>query len=556
MLKNSLETQLFINCVFIKIYVMKKYITIVLILCATFIGAQTTSGKHSIKLLDVNTKEADFGVAFLGDDKIVFASPSDKVTIIKRVWRENGQAYLDLYLGDVDSIGGIINKRKLQGEVNRKLHEASLAFTKDLKTVYFSANNYNEKEKSIRGKGGFDNIQLYKASVNEEGLWSNITKLPFNSDDFQSGLPSLNVDETKLYFVSDREGGFGKTDIYVVDINSDGSYSDPVNLGPKINTEEREMFPFMSDDNILYFSSNGHAGYGSLDVFASKIFDNTVSEPLNLEAPVNSPKDDFAYILKEELQKGYFSSNREDGKGDDDIYSFSEDDELFIECLQTVVGVVKDKETQALMPGTIVQVLDEDGNQLQITAATEEEASFSFKLPCDTKYQLVAMSDGYLKLETPVKTINDLGGPDIVQDLEMAQDFIMVGDELLVNINVIYFDLDKHNIRPDAAAELDRVVEVMTKYPELKIMASSHTDSRAEDDYNMKLSEKRAKASLDYIVAKGIDASRISSQGFGESQLVNECSDDKECSEQEHQLNRRTNFTVVAQIKVKEIIKP
>ncbi len=535
---------------------MRKYLAMMLLCCATFLTAQTTPGKHSVKLLDVNTKEADFGVAFLGKDKIVFASPSDKVTIIKRVWRENGQAYLDLYMGDVDSLGGIINKRKLEGEANRKLHEASLVFTKDLKTVYFSANNYNEKEKSIRGKKGFDNIQLYKASVNKEGLWSNITKLPFNSDDFQSGLPSLNVDETKLYFVSDREGGFGKTDIYVVDIRNDGTYGDPVNLGPKINTEEREMFPFMSDDNILYFSSTGHAGYGNLDVFASKIFDNTVSTPLNLEAPINSPKDDFAYILKEELQKGYFSSNRADGKGDDDIYYFSEDDELFIECLQTVSGVVKDKETQALMPGTIVQVLDMDGNQLQITAASEEDASFSFKLPCNTDYQLVAMSDGYLKLETPVKTVNDLEAPDLVQDLEMAQDFIMVGDELLVNINVIYFDLDKYNIRPDAAAELDRVVEVMTKYPELKIMASSHTDSRAEEGYNMKLSEKRAKASLDYIVSKGIDATRITSQGFGESQLVNDCNDDKVCTEEQHQLNRRTNFKVVEQIRIRETSKP
>jgi len=356
--------------------------------------------------------------------------------------------------------------------------------------------------------------------------------------------------------VSDREGGFGKTDIYSVDINEDGSYGDPVNLGPKINTEEREMFPFMSADNILYFSSTGHAGYGNLDVFASKIFDNTVSEPLNLEAPINSPKDDFAYILKEELQKGYFSSNRLDGKGDDDIYSFSEDDELFIECFQTVTGVVKDRETQALMPGTIVQVLDEDGNQVQITAATEDNASFSFKLPCDTTYKLVAVSDGYLKLEVPVKTINDLDGPDIVQDLEMPQEFIMVGDELLVNINVIYFDLDKFNIRPDAAAELDRVVDVMTKYPELKIMASSHTDSRADDAYNMRLSEKRAKASLDYIVSKGIDPTRITSQGFGESQLVNACTDDKECSEEEHQLNRRTNFKVVEQIRVRELVKP
>ncbi len=535
---------------------MKKSITFVLLICAIFLNAQTTPGKHSVKLLDINTKEADFGVAFLGDDKIVFASPSDKVTIIKRVWRENGQRYLDLYIGDVDSLGAIVNKRGFVGDLNRKLHEASLTFTKDLKTVYFSANNYNAKEKSIRGKSGFDNIQLYRASVNEEGAWSNITKLPFNSDDFQTGLPTLNVDETNLYFVSDREGGLGKTDIYVVDINKDGTYSEPRNLGPKINTEEREMFPFMSDDNILYYSSTGHAGYGNLDVFANKIFDNTVSEPLNLEAPINSPKDDFAYIIKEEVQKGYFSSNRENGKGDDDVYAFSEDNELFIECLQTVAGVVKDKDTQELMPGTIVQILDEEGNQIQITAATEEEASYSFKVPCNMKYSLVVAKEGYLKLETPVKTINDLGAPDILKNLEMSQEFKLVGDELLVNINVIYFDLDKYIIRSDAAIELDKVVTVMAKYSELKIVANSHTDSRGTDAYNMILSEKRAKSSLDYIVSKGIDASRITTQGFGKSQMVNDCGESKTCTEAEHQLNRRTNFKVVEQIKVKEVIKP
>jgi len=535
---------------------MKKNITFILLLCAILLNAQTTPGKHSIKLLDVNTKEADFGVAFLGKDKIVFASPSDKVAIIKKVWRENGQQYLDLYVGDVDSLGGIVNKRKLSGDVNRKLHEASLTFTKNLKTVYFSANNYNKKEKSIRGKGGYDNIQLYKASVNAEGEWSNITKLPFNSDDFQTGLPSLNVDDTQLYFVSDREGGIGKTDIYVVDVNKDGTYSEPRNLGPKINTEEREMFPFMSDDNILYYSSTGHAGYGNLDVFASKIFDNTISEPLNLQAPINSPKDDFAYIIKEVDQKGYFSSNRANGKGDDDVYYFSEDDELFIDCQQVIAGVVKDKDTQELMPGTIVQILDEEGNQLQITAATEEEAAFSFKVPCDTKFKLVVSKDGYLKLETPVKTINDLDAPDILQDLQMSQEFKLVGDELLVNINVIYFDLDKYNIRADAALELDKVVDVMTKYPELKIVASSHTDSRGTDAYNMRLSERRAKSSFDYIVSKGIDASRIKTQGFGKSQMVNDCGEGKTCTEEEHQLNRRTNFKVVEQIRVKEVVKP
>jgi len=519
-------------------------------LSSCFINAQTTSGKHYVKLLNVNTKEADFGVAFLGNDKIVFASPSDKVTIVRRVWRENGQAYLDLYVGDIDSLGNVINKRKLLGEVNRKMHEASVTFTNDLKTVYFSANNYNEKEKSIRGKKGFDNIQLYKASVNAIGEWSNIKKLPFNDDNFQSGLPSINKKENKLYFVSDRPESLGKTDIFVVDIYKDGTYGEPKNLGPRINTEEREMFPFISDDNILYFSSNGHPGHGNLDVFASKIFDKTVSESLNLDVPINSNKDDFAYIIKDQKHTGYFSSNRANGKGDDDIYSFNEEEELIIECLQTVSGVVKDKETQELLPGTIVQLLDKDGNQVQITAANEDDASFSFIVPSNTKFTLVGTSEGYLKREVEIKTVNDIDSDALVKDLELSTEFIMVGDELLVNINVIYFDFDKNDIRSDAAAELDKVVEVMIKYPEMKIHAVSHTDARGPKRYNERLSNRRAKSSVEYIISKGIDASRITSEGLGETQLVNDCVDQKECTEEEHQLNRRTNFKVVEQIKV------
>lgn len=531
---------------------MKKILLALILTTSFLLNAQTTPGKHSIKTLNVNTEHGEFGVAFLGKDKIVFAAPSEEITIIKRTWRENGQPYLDLYVGDViDSTGTIENKRKLAGDVNRKLHEASLTFTNDLKTVYFSANNYNAKERSIRGSDGFDNIQLYKAAVNELGEWSRIHKLPFNSDNFQTGLPTLNKDESKLYFVSDRPGGIGETDIYYVNIAADGTYGEPINLGPKINTDGREMFPFMSDDDILYFSSNGRAGYGNLDVFASKIFDNTISESLNLEEPINSNKDDFAYIINEKLQKGYFSSNRDNGKGDDDVYAFIENEELYIECLQTVTGVVKDKRTQELMPGVIVQILDEDGNQMQITAASEETASFSFKMPCNSKYTLQAVNEGYLKLEKPISTINDLDAPSITQDLEMSEDFIWVGDELLVNIDVVYFDLNKSNIREDAATELDKVVEVMNKYPELKIEASSHTDARGRDQYNMRLSNRRAKSSLDYIVSKGIDVSRITSQGFGESQLVNTCTDEKECSEEEHQLNRRTNFKVVTQIRIK-----
>ncbi len=529
---------------------MKKVVFVLIMFAGGLLSmAQTTPGKHLVKISNVNTKQADFGVNFMGDNKVIFASPNDKVRIVRRVWRENGQPYLDLYIGEIDSLGNIVNKTKLEGEVNKRLHEASVAFTKDLKTVYFSANNYDEKEKSIRGKEGYDYIQLYTASVNEAGEWIQIEKLPFNSDDFNTGLPSLSTDDQRLYFASDRPGGFGKTDIYVVERTANG-FGEPKNLGPRINTEEREMFPFIADDNILYFSSNGHAGYGNLDVFASKIFDNTVSEALNLEPPINSAKDDFAYILQESKNKGFFSSNRADGKGDDDIYSFAEEEELFIECLQEIKGVVRDKDTKELIPGAIVQVLDADGNQLQITAAKEDDASFSFLIPCDTEVTLVGTNDGYLKEERSLKTLNDLDTEPIVENLDMTPEFIMVGDELLININVIYFDFDKSEIREDAAAELDKVVEVMQKYPELDIFATSHTDDRGGPRYNMRLSERRAASTVEYILSKGISADRIKSEGKGKTEPAVDCSG-KKCTEEEHQLNRRTNFKVVEQIRVR-----
>jgi len=531
---------------------MKKNITAVLLLISMLIGAQTTPGKHSIKNLNVNTKLADFGLALLNNDKIVFASPSEKVAVVRRVWNENDQPFLDLYLGDIDSVGQIVNKRSLQGDVNRKAHEAMVAFTKDYKTVYFSANNYSEREKSIKSKAGFDNIQLYKASIEETGEWTNIQKLPFNSDEFQSGLPSLNKDETKLYFVSDRPESIGKTDIYVVDIHKDGTFGEPKNMGPRINTDEREMFPFISDNNILYYSSTGFEGYGRLDVFASKIFDTTVSVPLNLEEPVNSPRDDFAYIVDKTLRKGYFSSNRKEAKGDDDIYSFNQDEEVFIECLQTVKGIVRDRDTQELLPGAMVSILDSEGNQLQITAAHEDDATYSFDVPCDGTYTLVGTNPTYLIEKIAVKTVNDIEQPPIEQNIDLATEFKMVGDELLVNIDVIYFDFDKWNIRKDAAEELDKVIGVLNQYPEMKIFASSHTDSRGPKRYNLRLSKRRANSSVDYIISKGIDPGRITSDGFGETQLVNDCTDGKDCTEEEHQLNRRTKFKVIEQIKVKQ----
>jgi len=522
---------------------MKKIITLSLLLCSLVLVAQSSPGRHSVRLLDVNTKNSDFGVDLYGEDKVVFASPTEKVSIVRRTW-DNDQGYLDLFIGDIDSTGQIVNKRSLRGDVNRKQHEATVTFTKDLKTVYFTANNYNEKGKSIKSSTGMDNIQLYKASVNAESEWENIIKLDFNDDEFSTGSPTLNVDETKLYFVSDRPESIGKTDIFVVDINTDGSYSEPKNLGPKINTIEREMFPSIDKNNVLYFSSNGHEGYGNLDIFVSKIYDNSESTPLNLGEPLNSPKDDFAYILRNE-QMGYFSSNRKEGKGDDDIYSFRVDEKIFIECLQTINGIVRNNETKELLPGALIAILDSDGKQLQITAADEVDATYTFDVPCNSTYTLVGTNDGFLRKEIEVTTVNDIGAPSIKQDVFLEPEFIAVGQEILVNIDRIYFDFDKWNIRKDAAEELAKVIEVMNKYPEMKIHATSHTDSRGREKYNQKLSKRRAKSTIEYLISKGIDAARLTSEGFGETKLVNKCSGFVKCTKEEHQLNRRTEFIVV-----------
>jgi uncharacterized repeat protein (TIGR01451 family) len=624
--------------------------------------SQTTPGEYTVKNVITNTKYSDFGTSFFGKDKVIFASPKDNTVLTKKTWSGNNQPFLDLYIGTINEKGEIIGKKRVVGDVNGKFHEGVVSFTKDLKTVYFSANNYTDKNKAKKDSTGMVNIQLYKASVGDDGEWTNIIKLPFNNDEYSTGHPTLNIDDTKLYFVSDRYGSVGKTDIYVVDVNADDTYGEPKNLGTKINTEEREMFPFISDDNILYFSSTGHPGYGGLDVFASRIFDTTVTEPINLEDPVNSSNDDFAFIINDDKHKGYFSSNnRKDGKGDDDIYSFIAFPPLQIEGNQIISGIVIDKETQKLIPGAIVVLQDENGNELERVAVlantdsnltpsindlnknnqknvsvitggaadvrinkivdnsapkTGEEVeftveitnkgkrkakgikvsdilpegytyvsddgsgiylsdsdiinlsnlakgetttikikaillpsgndgSFSFDAKSDTKYKIVVIAPGYLKEETEIKTVNDTDVDPLEMSVSLAQELRVVDEKIMININTIYFDFDKWNIRPEAAKELDKVIAVMKEHPSMMIEGGSHTDSRAREAYNQKLSEKRARSTVDYIVTGGIDRSRIASKGYGEMQLVNNCSSFVKCSREEHQLNRRTEFVIV-----------
>jgi len=505
-----------------------------------FITAQTTPGEYTIKNLDINTKESDFGTTFLGKDRIIFAAPTSNTMIVKKTWKENGQQFFRSVYRTYKNDRQVIEKKRMPGDVNTKYHEAGVAVSKDLKTIYYTANNFYEKQ-YLTDSSGVNNLQMFRASLDIDGKWTEKEKLPFNHVEYSIGHPALNHDDTKLYFVSDMPGGYGGADIYVVDINKDGSFGNPRNLGPRINTEGREMFPYIGKDNILYFSSDGHSGYGKLDIFASKIFDNTVSTPLNVEEPVNSIEDDFAFIIDDEKDRGFYSSNRDEGKGDDDIYSFLASPGLHIHCAQEIAGVVRSEATGEPIPGATIELRDENGEVLETTVASGQDASFRFTTTlCDTGYIVLGMNKGFLNDEKAVRTVNDIDSEALIVNLNLPAQFV----SNKVNINTIYFDFDKFNIRKDAAKELDKVVQVMNEYPELMIEAGSHTDSRGPDKYNMKLSEKRAKATVDYIVSKGIDAGRITYQGYGETQLVNECSNGKKCSREAHQLNRRTEFKI------------
>jgi len=523
-----------------KIPDMKNIITLFYLLTTVvLINAQTTPGEYTIKNIEINTKNSDFGTAFLGKDKIIFAAPSENVMIVNKVWNENGQKFLDLYTGIITEDRQVIDKKRVLGDVNTKFHEAGVAISKDLKTVYFTANNFYKK-KFLTDSSGVNNLQIFRAQLDVEGKWTMKEKLSLNNDQYSIGHPALNHDDSKLYFVSDMPGSYGKTDIYVVDINEDGSFGVPRNLGPKINTKEKEMFPYIGIDNILYFSTDGHPGYGELDIFASKIFDNSVSQPINLDEPVNSPEDDFAFIIDDTRDRGFFSSNRDEGVGDDDIYSFLASPGLYIHCEQAIAGVVRSESSGDLLPGTKVVLLDEDGDEIATTVA---DASGAYRLEgaiCGTDVTVIGSLERYLNDERDITVVNDIDAAPYRLNLNLPDQFV----SNRVNINTIYFDFDKSNIRPDAAKELDKVVQVMNEYPELLIEAGSYTDSRGKDKYNMKLSERRAKSTVDYIVSKGINSDRITYKGYGETDLVNKCSNGVKCTEEEHQLNRRTEFTI------------
>ena len=501
---------------------------------------KANSNRFEIADAGINSVLSDYGSTIF-NDKLVFASARDTGGVAKKTFKWTNGSFTNLYSAVLMPDGSVGKPERFQKNINSKFNESTPVFTQDGKTMYFTRNNF------LDGKRRSDEkrvtlLKLYKATL-VDGKWQNITELPFNSDQFSVAHPALSTDGKTLYFASDMPGAFGQSDLFKVSINEDGTFGKPENLGSEINTEGRETFPYISGDNELFFASDGRPGLGGLDIFVSKInSDLNFEEVQNVGEPINTKQDDFAFIINSETRNGFFSSNRENGHGFDDIYRFKEIKKLI--CKQELTGIVSDLGTGEILAGSKVVLFDEQFKSIA-EVLSDSKGSYTFSdVNCGKKYYVRASKVDYETKEIPI-TINKLSGnTSLPIQLEKRIKPIAVGTDLakVLEIPIIYFDLDKATIKKESAFQLEKIVEILNQYPDLKLDIRSHTDSRQTAKYNEILSDKRAKSTIKWLVEKGIDPSRLTGKGYGETQLVNQCADGVKCSEEEHQLNRRSEF--------------
>lgn len=499
---------------------------------------------YTVKAIrEMNSRYSDFGPSYY-NGSVVFASARDTGVIYRRVHKWNNQPFLDLYTSTIKDDGSMAPPQPFDKKLNTKFHESTTTFTKDGNTVYFTRNNFTGG-KYKKSRDGVNKLKIYTSKRSKNGTWSEAVELPFNGEDFATAHPALSNDGKTLYFTSDREGSVGLSDIWMVAINDDGTYGEPENLGKPINTEGRDTFPFMNDAGNLYYASDGYPGLGGLDIYVT----NPTSEEITVRgvgAPVNSSSDDFAFIVNDSLQTGFFSSSRRSGMGSDDIYRFVAKEKPEPRCDVPVVGFITDKATNLPITDAKVQLIDTD-NQVLEEVEVNEKGLYKFTLVCSTNYLVRANSKKYYSNEVIVITPAE---PETLQkdiELELRLTEVGVGDDLakILGLNPIYFDYNKADIRPDAALELTKVISAMRQVPDMVIEVRSHTDSRGKDSYNLNLSDRRAKSTVAYIVSQGIGIERITGKGYGETQLVNRCANNVDCTPEEHQLNRRSEFIVV-----------
>ena len=470
---------------------------------------------------DISSDKTDFGAVVTNDNSVYFSSARN-TSRRNSNWEE---PYLDLYKATYNA-NGTISEAVALSNLNTKWHDGPASVTANGKTMYYGSESFNEKEftKDKAKLSKFGKIYLYKATF-EDGQWTNSKPLPFNNASYDVRNPSVSKDGKTLYFSSNMPGGFGGEDLWKVAINGD-TYGKPENLGSKINTAANESFPYITDTNVLYFSSNGKDGFGGLDVYRIDLTKG--SDVINIGAPVNTEKDDFAFTYNTSKKVGFFASNR---SGNDDIYKADP------VCGVQAIAVVKDAKTGIVLEAAAVVLVDAKdktvGNQ-----SSNLEGKTSFGIACNTSYAFQVSKQGY---ESGVFGVAKTDGGEVIVEA-LLQPIMPIITEKEVILQPIYFVYDKSNITKEGAAELDKLVDVMKEHPTMVIFAKSHTDNRGSDKYNLNLSERRAKATVQYLISKGIAKDRISGQGFGESEPKVVC---EECTEEQFAQNRRSEFLIV-----------
>ncbi|MFN0215691.1 MAG: OmpA family protein [Saprospiraceae bacterium] len=648
-------------------------------------------GIYQINHLPCNSSFDDFGPSIV-HGQLVFASDRDLGTAIKRTSMWTGNPFSDLYATALktDIPGAIASARldKFSNSVNTRFNEAAVCLAPDGQTIYFTRNNFMDGNTN-RSEEGLVKLNIFSAQRNAEGGWSNETRLPFNSNEYNSAHPCTSPDAKKLYFASNRPGGFGGMDLYFSELNN-GIWSAAINLGPTVNTEGNEIFPFIDSNGRLYFASNGHLGLGGLDLFYSTPkAEKDWNLPINLGAPLNSTKDDFGVCFGGDLSWGFFTSDRDGGAGRDDIYAFSKNAapvEIYVfdsqtlkpisgaavlnsltsltlttssegivafdmrhaECADfstakkgyeavvktgctlnegtasgqitrieigltklsnfSVQGMVFDMRDGFPANGAKLVLTNDCGKTVPEPYLTGPDGRFKFKLDKNCCYTLRAVQDGFIAgvaegictkslsqnpafkvnlnlepyrdsegfiVEIPQKApaqtgprYNDLSG--LYENPDGSPASFELGDGLSVKEGVLYdhgaasqpiestwergsegfllnlyYDLNANTPNEGSMPELKKLLKTLRQNPEFQVEIASHTDARGSDQYNLNLSQRRAKAVVDWLAKQGIARERLTPQGYGETKLVNNCGNSVPCEETEHQLNRRTEFRII-----------
>ncbi len=512
--------------------------------------AQLEAAQYSIKNLIVNTPYTDMSTSYWGKGRVIFASSKNsKAAVTDKVQNINdkNKVLLEIFSAFISEDNELAYPKKVNFAFDTDFNQSNVTFTPNLQYVYFTSND-------IKRKGNKDaQLKIYRANVEKNGEWANLIELPFNSDKYGCAHPTISDDGTKLFFASNMPGGFGDTDLYYVEI-SDSGYGTPQNMGGYINTSAKENFPDING-TLLYFSSNRKNGLGGLDVYMVPV-GNMFIEPINLGEPVNSKADDFSFVINGDMRRGFFTSNRPQGKGADDIYSFVQETAIK-SCSQMVDIEILDAISDIGIDEAEINVFDEEGKWLNRFEANEE-GKYKIKLnKCGKNYKLEASKKNYSKDYAQVIYVEGKESHEVrmrlTKDLVAVEEVVeqptisdIPDSQLTIDVKNIEFLLNKYDIENDSAEELDKVVKFMKEHPTVIIEFLAHTDSRGPDAWNQELTEHRAQEVVSYIVRKGIDYRRIYGKGYGESMPVNQCVNGVDCTEQEHIQNRRTEFLILA----------